>query len=89
MAKLKTLSGEEAEAFEAKCIAEGWLEENRRGQKISKDPDPFDELLAEVKAEFESDIAPHVAEEKRREAQEEILRQAKATKKRPSKRKAE
>ncbi|MEO9592244.1 hypothetical protein [Rhodopirellula bahusiensis] len=86
--KRKSLPPAAAEAFEAKCISEGWITENRQGRK-EKDPDPFDELLDEVKAEFESDIASHVAAEKRREAQEEAIRQAKATKKRSTQRKAE
>ncbi|TWU18027.1 hypothetical protein [Allorhodopirellula heiligendammensis] len=78
MAKLKTLEPAEAEAFEAKCIADGWLEESRQGQKSTKDFDPFDDLVAEVQAEFEEQLGPKA----------EAAKQAKAPAKTPRKRKA-
>lgn len=54
--KVKSLPADEAAAFEAKCLADGWIEESKQGRRPKIDDDPFDDLVAEVRAEFAHDI---------------------------------
>ena len=53
--KIKSLKSEEAKtAFEEKCVARGILVEKKPGGPKKIDDDPFDEILAETTAEYET-----------------------------------
>jgi len=79
--KLAEESAAKAEEFESKCIEQGWVLSAARGGRPKED-DPFDQIAAEVDAEFARDLGLAAA----REQAEEFKN---ATKKRAPKKKAE
>jgi hypothetical protein len=85
---MEALPDDAAKAFEQRCLEEGWIIDAKPGRK-QLDTDPFDVMVAEIKAEFELDLTPHIAAEKKRQAQESAIEEAKTAKKRSTKRKAE
>ncbi|HBJ33490.1 MAG TPA: hypothetical protein DDZ51_01775 [Planctomycetaceae bacterium] len=79
--KLAEESAQQAEEFEQKCIEQGWILASAKGARPRPD-DPFDQIAAEVVAEFDRDLGLAAA----REQAEEFKN---ATKKQAPKKKAE
>ncbi|HBJ36720.1 MAG TPA: hypothetical protein DDZ51_18580 [Planctomycetaceae bacterium] len=61
--KLAEESAKKAEEFEQKCIDQGWVSARAVGGR-QKEDDPFDQIAAEVEAEFARDLGAAVARDK-------------------------
>lgn len=52
---------EERDAFEEECIAKGWITPKSKGGRPKEDPDPFDEIAAEIEQRLKQQDAKEVA----------------------------
>ncbi|WP_040765850.1 hypothetical protein, partial [Novipirellula maiorica] len=49
--RLKSMPESERDAFEARCIADGWVLPLTKGGRPKEDADPFADIAAEIHAE--------------------------------------
>lgn len=78
--KKRRLSPEDAQAFDDKCVEDGYiLPSGGKGGRPKQDDDPFDEVLAEIIGEGHAEIT---AAEKQQEAKKSKAPTKKSTKKR-------
>lgn len=87
--RLKACRSEaEAKAFEAQCLADGWITAPTRGGRPKAADDPFDEVIAKVRErDLDAEADAIVEEMDRAVTQEETREQAKPTTKRASRKK--
>lgn len=63
MRRLESFPTEESkDAFEAKCLADGWIKPKSKGGRPAKDDDPFEQIATEIEATAAADAAALDAE---------------------------